>query len=110
MRLIAREMLSGNVASSELMSGEEMSRNFSLLVDALRRGQASGRVRPDADPGLAVFLLLCANWFLFQTAGLARRNPDLAVTTTTDRYAAELARLLCLGLAPATTPVAKDPS
>jgi TetR/AcrR family transcriptional regulator len=109
MRLIAREMLSGSVASSELMSGKEISRNFSLLVDALRRGQAAGTVRPDVDPGLAVFLLLCANWFLFQTAGLARRNPDLAVTATNERYAAELARLLCLGLAPVSAPQTKDP-
>jgi TetR/AcrR family transcriptional regulator len=110
MRLIAREMLSGSAASSELMSGAEMSRNFSLLVDALRRGQARGTVRSDADPGLAVFLLLCANWFLFQTAGLARRNPDLAVTASTDAYAAELARLLCFGLAPPGAPASKDPS
>jgi len=108
MRLIAREMLSGSVASTELMSGAEMSRNFSLLVDALRRGQASGKVRANVDPGLAAFLLLCANWFLFQTAGLARRNPDLAVTATTDRYAAELARLLCLGLAPPEAPASRD--
>jgi TetR/AcrR family transcriptional regulator len=106
MRLIAREMLSGG--SSELVSSKEMLRNFSLLVDALRRGQSKGKVRADADPGLAVFLLLCANWFLFQTAGLAKRNPDLAVTTATDRYAAELARLLYLGLAPGTPPVSKD--
>jgi TetR/AcrR family transcriptional regulator len=108
MRLIAREMLSGSPASSDLFSGSEMSRNFSLLVDALRRGQAHGRVRGDVDPGLAVFLLVCANWFLFQTAGLTRRNPDLAVTTTTDTYATELARLLCLGLAPPESADRKD--
>jgi TetR/AcrR family transcriptional regulator len=108
MRLIAREMLSGTAASGELLSGSEMSRNFSLLVDALRRGQARGNVRADVDPGLAVFLLLCANWFLFQTAGLARRNPDLAVTTSTDAYATELARLLCLGLAPPAGSTPKD--
>jgi TetR/AcrR family transcriptional regulator len=100
MRLIAREMLSGTSASSDLLAGSGMSRNFSLLVDALRRGQAQGAVRADVDPGLAVFLLLCANWFLFQTGGLTRRNPDLAVTASTDTYAAELARLLYFGLAP----------
>jgi len=108
MRLIAREMLSGTAASGELLSGSEVSRNFSLLVDALRRGQARGNVRADVDPGLAVFLLLCANWFLFQTAGLARRNPDLAVTTSTDAYATELARLLYLGLAPPAGSTPKD--
>ena len=108
MRLIAREMLSGTAASGELLSGSEVSRNFSLLVDALRRGQARGNVRADVDPGLAVFLLLCANWFLFQTAGLARRNPDLAVTTSTDAYATELARLLYLGLAPPAGSAPKD--
>ena len=78
-----------------------MSRNFSLLVDALRRGQERGSVRSDADPGLAVFLLLSASWFLFQAGELVRRNPDLAVAGSTDGYAAELARLLYLGLAPA---------
>jgi TetR/AcrR family transcriptional regulator len=100
MRLIVREMLSGSPSAGELFAGSEMSRNFSLLVDALRRGQARGSVRSDVDPGLAVFLLICANWFLFQTSGLTRRNPDLAVMTSTDTYADELARLLDLWLAP----------
>ena len=100
MRLIAREMLSGDAGSGEDLVSGEMSRNFSLLVDALRRGQASGTVRADADAGLAIFLLLCASWFVFQTSALVRRNPDLAIAATTDTYAAELARLLYLGLAP----------
>ena len=108
MRLIAREMLSGTAGSSELLGGGEMSRNFSLLVDTLRRGQASGSVRADVDPGLAVFLLLSANWFLFQSSTLVRRNPDLAVTATTETYAAELARLLYHGLAPPAGPARED--
>jgi TetR/AcrR family transcriptional regulator len=104
MRLIAREMLSGTSASSDLLAGSGMSQNFSLLVDALRRGQAQGTVRAEVDPGLAVFLLLSANWFLFQTGALTRRNPDLAVTISTETYAAELARLLYFGLAPTAGP------
>jgi TetR/AcrR family transcriptional regulator len=104
MRLIAREMLSGTTASGDLLSGSGMSQNFSLLVDALRRGQAQGTVRAEVDPGLAVFLLLSANWFLFQTGALTRRNPDLAVTTSSETYAAELARLLYFGLAPPPGP------
>lgn len=101
MRLVAREMLSGSSAATDLFTGEEMSRNFSLLVDALRRGQQRGTVRGDIDPGLAAFLLLSANWFLFQCSSLLRRNPDLAVTASTASYADELARLLYRGLAPA---------
>jgi len=108
MRLIAREMLSGTAASSDLLSSGEMSRNFSLLVDGLRRGQASGAVRADVDPGLAVFLLLAANWFLFQSSALVRRSPDLAVTTSSEAYATELARLLYHGLAPHTETVRED--
>lgn len=108
MRLIAREMLSGNAVSGDLLAGSEMTRNFSLLVDALRRGQAAGTVRPDIDPGLAVFLLLSANWFLFQSSALVRRNPDLSVTASTESYATELARLLYHGLAPTAEPVPKD--
>ncbi len=108
MRLIAREMLSGTAASGELFSSGEMSRNFSLLVDALRRGQARGTVRADIDPGLAVFVLLAANWFLFQSSTLIRRSPDLSVTSSSDAYATELARLLCLGLAPPAEPVRED--
>ncbi len=91
-----------------LLSGSGLTQNFSLLVDALRRGQALGTVRADVDPGLAVFLLLCANWFLFQTGSLTRRNPDLAVTASTDTYAAELARLLYHGLAPPAGPHPQD--
>ena len=108
MRLIAREMLSGTAASSDLFAGGEMSRNFSLLVEELRRGQERGTVRADVDPGLAVFLVLSANWFLFQSSSLLRRNPDLAVTASTGDYAAELARLLYFGLAPPAGPAAED--
>jgi TetR/AcrR family transcriptional regulator len=108
MRLIAREMMSGTPASGELLSGSGLTQNFALLVDVLRRGQASGTVRADVDPGLAVFLLLCANWFLFQTGSLTRRNPDLAVTASTETYAAELARLLYHGLAPPAGPHPQD--
>ena len=108
MRLIAREMLSGTPASGDLLAGSGLSQNFSLLVDALRRGQAQGTVRGDVDPGLAVFLLLAANWFLFQTGALTRRNPDLAIAATTESYAAELARLLYHGLAPPAGPSHRD--
>jgi len=108
MRLIAREMLSGTPGSGELFSSGEMSRNFSLLVEALRRGQRSGAVRADVDPGLAVFLMLAANWFLFQSSALVRRSPELAVTASTEAYAAELARLLYYGLAPRAAPVRED--
>lgn len=110
MRLIAREMLSGAAGSGDELVSGEMSRNFSLLVDALRRGQARGTVRSDADPGLAVFLLLCSSWFVFQTGALVRRNPDLAVAASTDTYAAELARLLYFGLAPGADPGGKESS
>jgi TetR/AcrR family transcriptional regulator len=109
MRLIAREMLSGTAAASELFGTGEMSRNFSLLVDALRRGQARGTVRADVDPGLAVFVLMSANWFLSQSSALVRRSPDLGVTASSGAYAAELARLLYLGLAPSAEPVREDP-
>jgi len=99
-RLIAREMLSGSSATTSLFAEGEMGRNFSLLVDALRRGQSRGTVRSDVDPGLAVFMLLAANWFLVQNAARLQRHPDLAVIDSTDAYAAELARLLAHGLAP----------
>jgi TetR/AcrR family transcriptional regulator len=108
MRLIAREMLSGTASSGDLFAGSEMSRNFSLLVEEMRRGQRHGNVRADVDPGLAVFLILAANWFLFQSSTLLKRNPDLAVAGSTADYATELSRLLYLGLAPAAAPVAED--
>jgi TetR/AcrR family transcriptional regulator len=108
MRLIAREMLSGTSGSGDELVSAEMSRNFSLVVEALRRRQAHGTVRADADPGLAVFLLLCSSWFVFQTSALVRRNPDLAVATSTDTYAAELARLLYFGLAPRAHPYPEE--
>jgi len=108
MRLIAREMLSGTAASSDLFAGGEMSRNFSLLVEEMRRGQERGAVRADIDPGLAVFLVLAANWFLFQSSALLRRNPDLGVATSPADYASELAHLLYHGLAPPAAPTAED--
>lgn len=110
MRLIMRELMSGTPAASELFTESEMSRNFSLLVDALRRGQAGGTVRNDVDAGLVVFILICANWFLFQTANLSRRNPDLAVLTSTETYATEVARLLCRGLLPPGADARKEPT
>jgi TetR/AcrR family transcriptional regulator len=108
MRLIAREMLTGSGAAAGVLAEGEMQRNFTLLVEALRRGQDRGTVRADVDPGLAVFLMLAANWFLFQGAALVRRNPDLAVTASTDTYAEQLARLLFHGLAPPAGPARED--
>ena len=108
MRLIAREMLSGTAASSDLFAGSGMSHNFSLLVEEIRRGQQRGTVRADVDPGLAVFLVLAANWFLFQSSALLRRNPDLSVATSPTDYATELAHLLYFGLAPPAAPAAED--
>jgi TetR/AcrR family transcriptional regulator len=108
MRLVARELLAGSAGEGEALSGTAMSHNFSLLVAALRRGQALGTVRADADAGLAAYLLLCANWFLFQAPGLVRRNPDLRVTASTDTYADELARLLYFGLEPRDGPARED--
>jgi TetR/AcrR family transcriptional regulator len=108
MRLIAREMLSGTTASSDLFAGSEMSRNFSLLVEEMRRGQQRGTVRADVDPGLAVFLVLAANWFLFQSSALLRRHPDMGVAASPGDYANELAHLLYHGLAPPAAPAAED--
>ena len=108
MRLVAREMLSGTAASSDLFAGSEMSRNFAMLVEEMRRGQERGTVRADVDPGLTVFLVLAANWFLFQSSALLRRNPDLGVTTSPADYASELAHLLYHGLAPPAAPAAED--
>jgi TetR/AcrR family transcriptional regulator len=108
MRLILREMLEGSPDSLKVLSSGEMAQNFTLVVDALRRAQARGKVRPDADPGLAAFVLMCASWFLFQTAAMTRRHPDLAVTATAESYAAELARLLYHGLEPRPGTATRD--
>lgn len=102
MRLIMRELVDGSPDTREAITSGEMARNLTLVVDALRRAQARGQVRADADPGLAAFVLLTASWFLSQTATVIRRHPDLSVTASPDLYAAELARLLYQGLAPRT--------
>ena len=100
MRLIMRELVEGSPDTRETVTSGEVARNLALVVDALRRAQARGRVRADADPGLAAFVLLTTSWFLSQTAPVIRRHPDLAVTASPTLYAAELARLLYHGLAP----------
>jgi TetR/AcrR family transcriptional regulator len=105
MRLIMREMVEGSPETREAMTSGEMARNLALVVDALRRAQARGSIRADADPGLAAFVLLCTSWFLSQTATVIRRHPDLSVTATPELYAAELARLLYQGLEPRPAPV-----
>jgi TetR/AcrR family transcriptional regulator len=104
MRLIMREMVEGSPETREAMTSGEMARNLALVVDALRRAQARGSIRTDADPGLAAFVLLCTSWFLSQTASVIRRHPDLSVTATPELYAAELARLLYHGLEPRPAP------
>jgi TetR/AcrR family transcriptional regulator len=107
MRLIMREFAEGSAAHRETATGGEMARNFSLVVEALRRAQARGRVRADADPGLAAFVLLCTSWLLTQTSAVTRRHPDLAVAGDPERYAAELARLIYHGLEPRPTPASR---
>jgi TetR/AcrR family transcriptional regulator len=100
MRLIMREMLEGSPATLELLTDGETARNLALVVEALRRAQARGTIRADADPGLAALVLMCTSWFLSQSAAMTRRHPDLSITAAPDAYAAELARLLYQGLRP----------
>lgn len=99
-RLILHEMLAASPEFVEAMSQGVMADNFALLAAEVRRGQARGAIRADVDPGLAVFLLLCASWFLFQSGELARRTPDLAIAADPERYAHEVADLLYFGMKP----------
>jgi len=107
MRLVMREFAEGSTATRETATGSAMAQNFSLVVEALKRAQARGRVRVDADPGLAAFVLLCTSWLLMQTSAITRRHPDLAVAGDPERYAAELARLIYQGLEPRPTPASR---
>jgi len=109
MRLVLREMLDGSPDSRRVLSSGGMAQNFALVVHALRDAQARGLVRSDADAGLAAFVLMSSSWFLFHTAAMTRRMPDLAVTTSPERYAAEFARLLYKGLEPRREPGIEDP-
>jgi TetR/AcrR family transcriptional regulator len=99
-RLILHEMLAASPEFLEAMSQGVMADNFALLAAEVRRGQASGTIRSEVDPGLAVFMLLCASWFLFQSGELARRTPDLAIASDPERYASQVADLLYFGLKP----------
>jgi AcrR family transcriptional regulator len=107
MRLVMREFAEGSTATRETATGSAMAQNFSLVVEALKRAQARGRVRADADPGLAAFVLLCTSWLLMQTSAITRRHPDLAVAGDPERYAAEFARLIYHGLEPRPTPASR---
>lgn len=100
MRLIARELLDITSGSSQPRYAELVAKNFALMVESLHRGQAEGAVRKDADAGLAAFVLLSSGWFLFLTSSMAQKSPGLEVARDTEAYAAELARLLYLGLKP----------
>jgi TetR/AcrR family transcriptional regulator len=108
MRLVMREMVDGSPDSRKVLSSGGVAQNFALVVQALRQAQARGQIRADADPGLAAFVLMSASWFLFQAGPVTRAIPDLAVTATPERYAAELARLLYRGLAPEREPAVED--
>jgi TetR/AcrR family transcriptional regulator len=110
LQLVMRGILDGSPGSLKALSGGAMAENFSLIVAALRRAQQRGAISADADAGLAAVVLLCTTWFVIQNAAAVRRNPDLAVTATADSYAAELARLLYLGLAPRHAPRIQDQS
>ena len=100
MRLIAREMLDVTADSREPFYASQVAQNFTRMVEALQRGQSEGAVREDADAGLAAFVLISSGWFLFLTSSMAEKSLGLEVTRDTDSYAAELARLLYLGLKP----------
>jgi TetR/AcrR family transcriptional regulator len=108
-QLVLREMLDGSPDSRRVLSSGGMAQNFALVVHALRDAQARGLVRSDADAGLAAFVLMSSSWFLFHTAAMTRRMPDLAVTASPERYAAEFARLLYKGLEPRHEPGIEDP-
>jgi TetR/AcrR family transcriptional regulator len=99
-RLIIRELLDSTSSSTQRLSSGLLAENFALVVAALRRGQAAGTVRGDADVGLAAFVLLSSGWLRFLTSAVTQGKTTVEVPQSTEAYAQELAELLSLGLKP----------
>lgn len=100
MRLLMRGILDGSSRSTRALAASGVAHNFALVVDALRRAQARGAMRPDADPGLAAIVLLWTTWFVVQHGNHVLRNPQLATFASPAAYSSEFSRLLWRGLAP----------
>ena len=75
-RLVLREILSGDEESNRTRVAPVMSDIFHRLVDILRSGQRSGALKSDLDPGLCALMLMGGDLFYFQCHQVLKHIPD----------------------------------
>lgn len=99
-QLFLREMLDPQPEVAEALTSGVMSENAAWLLESLKEAQRAGRIRADADCGLASFLLISSSWFLFQARAYRPRIKPTEFARTPESFAKGVADLLLNGLLP----------
>lgn len=97
-RLILKEIVSGNPLRSRVLAEEIFAGHFTRLVDVIRAQQAEGKFRDDVDPALAAAVLRSATAFFILSRDLLRHLPGVGFADDPERYAREATALILRGL------------
>jgi TetR/AcrR family transcriptional regulator len=99
-QLFLREMLDPLPEVAEALASGVMSENAAWLLESLKEAQRAGRIRADADCGLAAFLLISSSWFRFQAQAYRPYMKPTEFARTPESFAKGVADLLLNGLLP----------
>ncbi len=97
-RLILREIISGDPRRSRVLAEDIFADRFTRLVDLIRTHQDTGTFRKDVDPALAAHVLRSASVFFILGRDVLRHMPGVDFADDPDRYAREAAALVLRGL------------
>ena len=98
LRLVLREVFSGDEEKSRMVVDQVVGGIFQRLVAIFQAGQKAGLLRADLDPGLCATLLMGANLFFFQAQGMLQLIPEARFAKDSTGFNRQMADVMLNGM------------
>lgn len=97
-QLILRELQQGDNDESFQLVHNTLNRNFTSIVNIIKKFQARGEFRQDVEAAMIATVLIGCNLFYFQTNSVLDNFPELAFARDRNNYCAQLTDILLHGI------------
>lgn len=99
-RLFIRELLDRGPVEEKRLAERIFEPNFARLLGLLNDARDEGRMRPRADPAVAITLLIAGCVFFFQAREVLQHLPGADFADDADKYAPMLVDIIMHGITP----------
>lgn len=97
-QLILRELQQGDQEKSFQLVRNTLNKNFTSIVDIIKKFQERGEFRQDIEAAMIATVLIGCNLFYFQTHSVLDSFPELAFAKDPDNYCKQLTDILLRGI------------